>query len=141
MCNCKRYTTVVGERYHWNQFQGSNQTLIIQILFYRTYQKIDNKNFLYDFEIDLTAGLKQREAWLQSLINKRVACSLPTKHILMFPTNTMTIDDNIKVWLSFYGKEEGGVVYSEVLLNNQIQRRQHVLKIQRSGVKNNFGRG
>ena len=59
----------------------------------------------------------------------------------MFPTNTMTMDDNMKVWLSFYGEEEGGVVYSGVLLNYQRQRRQHVLKIQRSGLKNNFGRG
>ena len=59
----------------------------------------------------------------------------------MFPTNTMTIDDNMKVWLRFFGEEEGGVIYSEVLLNNQRQRRKHLLKIQRSGLKKYFGRG
>ena len=103
--------------------------------------KIENKNFYYDSEFDLTAGPKQREAWIQSLINKRVAYYLRTKNVLMFPTTTMTIDDNMKVWLSFLGEEEGGVIYSEVLLNNPRQRRQHLLKIQGSGLRNNFGRG
>ena len=96
---------------------------------------------MYDSEFYLTAGPKQRESWLQSLINKRVAYSLPTKHVLMLPTTTMTIDDNMKVWLSFFVEEEGGVIYSEILLNNYRQRRQHLLKIQGSALKNNFGKG
>ena len=87
----------------------------------------------------MTAGPKQQEAWIQILINKRVAYSLPIKNILVFPSTTIKIDYNMKVWLLFFGEEEGGVIYSGVLLNDQRQRRQHFLKIKRSGLKKQLG--
>ena len=75
----------------------------------------ENENFYTD-SYDITAGPKERDAWLQSLVTQRAASQGPsTTNVSMFPT-TMEKDHAIKIWLQFVGEEEDFETYSEAVL-------------------------